>query len=95
MMSLHPHRDRVHWLLLSAALAAVAGVAMRNAIHFGWRVSMREEPPNNPADSDTTWKQAILWTSISGLAVGFARLLARRSAASGWMRVYGRKPPGF
>jgi hypothetical protein len=95
MISLHPSRDQIRWTILATASALIAGMAIRNVIHLGWRITTHEDPPNNPADSDTTWTQAIIWTSLSGLAVGFARLFARRSVASGWTQYYGRKPPGF
>lgn len=95
MLSLHPHQDRVRWTILSAGAAVVAAFAVRNAINITWRVALDKDPPNNPADSDTSWRDALLWTTCMGLAAGVARLLANRGMAAGWQAHYGQKPPGF
>ena len=82
------------WNLVATGSAIAAGVAMRRTLFAGWKVVAREEPPINPADRATPWRQAILWTALTGAAVGVTRMLARRGAAAGWRRWVGPKPAG-
>lgn len=96
-MSLIPSRsllsnDRT-WTLVSAGAAALAAVAVRTATTNGWRKVRGEEPPRNPASSDTSWATALLWTAVVALAAGLARLLALRATAAGWKKVTGHTAP--
>ena len=84
---------KVVWSLVASGAAVIAAVAARKGIQEGWRRWADEEPPLNPMSPETDWKQAALWAAASGVVVGMARLFARRSAASGWLRATGRLPP--
>lgn len=64
--------------LVALGAVALAGVAARNAVHKGWKLGTRREPPLNPANRDTPWQEAVAWAVCSGVIVGLARLFARR-----------------
>jgi hypothetical protein len=83
------------WALVAAGSAVIAAIATRNALKAAWRAMRHEDPPLNPAAHDTEWPEAIAWTAATGLAAGLSRLVARRTAASGWYRVTGEWPPGL
>lgn len=80
------------WKAAVVGLAAVAGVAMRHAIKGTWKAARGSEPPENPAAPDVDWREAVAWSVASGVAVGLARLLARRSAAAWWEEREGHRP---
>jgi hypothetical protein len=81
------------WMAVGAGSAMLAGAAVERALGAGWR-RVRDEPPPADRDSrDTGWGEALLWTVVTGAAVGGAQLLARRGAAAGWTRVTGKQPP--
>lgn len=81
------------WVLLGVGSAAVAGLAARHVMRYGWRKVTDNEPPLNPVAPDVRWRDAIIWTVLSGALVGVARLLMRRGAAAGWRRIQGGRPP--
>lgn len=83
------------WDAVSLAAAAVAGIAVRRLLEAGWQQWREEEAPKNPAARSVDWHDALTWTIASGVAVGVARLLARRGLAEGWRRVRGDYPEGM
>lgn len=68
--------------LLSGSAALVAGLATRQLVTKAWRKWRGEEPPYDPTAASTGWGEAIAWTMALSVAVGTARLLARRGAAA-------------
>jgi hypothetical protein len=80
-------------MLVGAGSAMAAGAAMSGLIEGGWRAIRHEEPPIDPESSTTSWGKAVAWTALTGVLVSVAQLAARRSAAAGWQRVTGRRPP--
>lgn len=85
-------KPRILWNLVAAAAAITVGHATRSLTRAGWRSVRRKDPPLNPASPKTTWTEALLWTGLSSLVVGLARLMARRGAASLWKSQTGRFP---
>jgi hypothetical protein len=85
--------DQRKWAMVAAASAALAGLASRQLLRRGWKLWRREPPPDNPAAPDVSWQDALMWAGATGLVVGVFRVVARRSAAAGWRKVTGRKPP--
>jgi hypothetical protein len=88
-----PISERRLWTLVGAASAALAGFAVRQAAHKGWRYWRDEDPPNNPADPGVAWRDALVWAGSVSALVAVARVVARRGAAAGWSRARGRRPP--
>jgi hypothetical protein len=88
-----PKPDRIAWAALAAGAAYAAGWAIDKAARRGWRSVTGDEPPESPESPDTDWKDALLWTAATSVALGLGRLLSRRVAAYGWQRVAGETPP--
>lgn len=70
------------WTLLVSAAALTASFAARAALKESWKLITKKDPPLNPADSETAWDEALMWTVASGVLVGLCRLAARRGAAA-------------
>lgn len=83
------------WDMVALGSAALAGVAIRQALQGGWKLLKRDEPPTNPAARSVGWPDALAWTLAVGAAVGVGRMLAERGAAAGWRKVRGRYPKGL
>ena len=95
MFDLRNSRDRFAWSIVAAGSAALAAFAVNYTLQQSWRRVYHEDPPLNPANPDTAWSSALVWTAAAGLAVGVAQLATRRLAASGWRQVMGKFPPGL
>jgi hypothetical protein len=74
-------------------LATVAAsVFARKLMTATWRVSTGKHPPVNPEHPDVSFGEAAVWAVTSGVAVGFARMLASRKAADYYRRTTGHLP---
>ena len=60
----------------------------RKAMTATWKLSTGKQPPSNPEHPDVSMAEAAAWAVASGVAVGFARMLATRKAAE----YYGARP---
>jgi len=76
---------------LVSALGAAA--LAKKAIDKSWTIATGKKPPENPADPDVDIWEAVAWAVASGTAVGLARMIAQRRAASYYTRSTGHLPP--
>lgn len=90
-MALDMHK--ITWQLCAGGAGLVAAMAARSALKRGWRSVRKSDPPLNPESRHVRLSDALLWTALTGAAVGVARLLAARGAAGGWQRLTGTEPP--
>lgn len=60
-----------------------------------WRKTKKTEPPADPASPGTPWVEAITWAAASGVAVGVARLVTTKGAATAKMKLTGKVPEGM
>ena len=82
------------WTAFSVASALMAAAIAKKAIDKTWTVATGKNPPENPADPDVDLREAVAWAVVSGVAIGVARMLAQRKAASYYARSTGHLPPG-
>ena len=68
--------------------------AARKGLNTSWKAATGKNPPENPADPDVDVWEAVAWAIVSGVAIGVARMLAQRKAASYYARSTGHLPPG-
>lgn len=62
-------------------LPVVAARASRRLADVGYRMVTDEDPPRNPVAREVEWRDAIVWSVISGAIGGLARLSVRRVLA--------------
>src|SRR5690348_13519186 len=75
---------KLGWRIFGGLAAVLAALVARKSLTAGWTKAVGDEPPSNPEDPDTTWKEALGWALLSGAVMGLARLLATRKAADYW-----------
>ena len=80
------------WKILGTGAAVGAAVVARRLVTSGWTAATGKEPPANPEDPEVAWPEAIGWAVASGAAVGVARLLATRKAATYYAKSAGHPP---
>ena len=95
MIEFSRNPNKMAYTAAASAAALVAGFAAREALKSGWRATRGDDPPINPAHPDTGWADAVAWSVAVGVGMGLARLLAQRTAASGWRSMTGSLPPGL
>lgn len=85
----------IHWLATGAA-ATLAAFAVRNALENTWNHFLHDEDdtPENPADDDVSWSEALAFAALSGLLVGVTRVIARRGATAALHAYLGHEPEG-
>ena len=82
------------WTIFSLISALGAATAARKGLNTSWKAATGKNPPENPADPDVDLREALAWAVVSGVAIGVARMLAQRKAASYYARSTGHLPPG-
>ncbi len=80
------------WKFAISGAAVVAAIATRKILSSGWEAATGNEPPENPADPSTEWKEAVAWGLLTGATIGVARVLARRGTTQLAQRSQGSLP---
>jgi hypothetical protein len=80
------------WSVYGLAATAVAGIVARKVLNASWKVSTGKTPPKNPEHPDVSMGEAVAWATLSGVAVGLARMLASRKAAEYYRKSTGHLP---
>jgi hypothetical protein len=83
------------WTVFSLAAAITAASLAKKGLNTSWKAATGKNPPANPADPDVDVWEAVLWATVSGTAVGLARMLATRRAAKYYAKSTGHLPPGL
>lgn len=83
------------WSAYGFVATMAATILTRRALTATWKLATRKTPPNNPAHPDVSMGEAVAWASLSGLAVGLARMMASRKAADYYRRSTGHLPPNL
>jgi hypothetical protein len=81
------------WTVFSLVSALGAAAFAKKAIDKSWTIATGKRPPENPADPDVDIWEAVAWAVASGTAIGLARMIAQRRAASYYARSTGHLPP--
>ena len=79
--------------MFSLVSALGAAAFAKKAIDKSWTIATGKKPPENPADPDVDIWEAVAWAVASGTAIGLARMIAQRRAASYYARSTGHLPP--
>lgn len=83
------------WTIFSLAAALTAATLAKKGLNTSWKAATGKNPPANPADPDVDVWEAVLWATVSGTAIGLARMLATRRAAKYYAKSTGHLPPGL
>lgn len=81
------------WKVVAAGSALLAGAVVRSVLNSSWKAVTKNDPPLNPASAETTWREALVWTVASSVAIGLVQLVARRGADAAWRTAIGERPP--
>ena len=83
----------VGWRVIATAVAITAGAIATKVVGTTWRAVSGHEAPTDPSAVDeTSWREALLYGAVLGLAVGATRTIAERKAAQYYRKSTGRLP---
>jgi hypothetical protein len=80
------------WKALAVGAGAASAFATRRLMQSVWKNVKGQDPPTNPASPRTTWREALVWATISGVLLAVTRLVAQRGAAAAWKAKTGSYP---
>jgi hypothetical protein len=83
------------WTVMSLVAGLGAAAVTRKVLDRSWKVAAGKNPPENPADPDVSFAEAVVWASVTGAAIAIARMVAQRRAAHYYARSTGHLPPGL
>jgi hypothetical protein len=78
--------DGINGLLVSG-IAAGGAFLVRRALGYGWKKTMKSDPPKTPADRNVDFKEALAWTLLTGVVAALVRLFIRRNVVVGARKV--------
>jgi uncharacterized BrkB/YihY/UPF0761 family membrane protein len=81
------------WAAMVTGAGTLGMAAVRTGLNQAWRFAKEQDPPDDPASLDVTWRDAIAWTLATSIVIGLGRLFALRGAAAGWTHLTGEAPP--
>ena len=84
---------KVGWQIVSYGTGALAALATRRALTAAWQGVRRTPPPDDPANRQIPWPQALTWAIATSVGIGVARLVALRGAAAVWEATAHEPPP--
>jgi hypothetical protein len=87
-------RKRLVYQALTYAAAMGASALASRGANQGWKLVRKEPPPLNPAARKTSWKSALTYAAITGMAGAIAGVASRRATAAAWRARVGRIPMG-
>jgi hypothetical protein len=74
------------WRVLSGGLAGLMGSLTERGLRVAWKAALSTDPPEDPEDPDTSWKEAAAWAVLSGALIGLSRLVVMRKATAYYRR---------
>lgn len=78
--------DKIVWSGTGALVGVVAGAASLRVARTVWGLIRGGPPPEDPESHHTRWRDALLWSGLTGLAGGMITVTLRRLVAEGWAR---------
>jgi hypothetical protein len=84
---------RIAFKVVAAAVAIPVGRLVTKGTTKIWATARRSDPPANPNDADTNWRDALIWSALAGLGAGVAQLLASKGADTAWRALTGKPSP--
>ena len=76
-----PNTKSLVIIAIGIVVPMIAARGARAVTGKGYSLITDEDPPRNPADPDVEWKDALVWTVVSGITGALARLVVRRALA--------------
>ena len=86
--------SRAMYRMLAVLVWIPVTKAMRRVVHMAWRAARPANPPHNPKRPETRFADALIWSAITGVSWGMARLVSSKATAEVWRAVIGTEPPG-
>jgi hypothetical protein len=80
------------WKAVAVGAGAASAYATRRLMRAVWKGVKGQDPPSNPASPRTTWREALVWATASGVLMALTRLVAQRGAAAAWKAKTGGYP---
>jgi hypothetical protein len=75
------------------AIALPIGRVVTKATRKAWAAARPQNPPVNPREVDTNWKDAMVWAALTGVGTSVAQLLTTKGADTAWRALTGRPSP--
>ena len=76
-----PNTKSLFFVALGILIPMAAARGARAVTGKGYSLVTDEDPPQNPADPEVEWREALIWTVVSGITGALARLVVRRALA--------------
>lgn len=80
------------WKVLALGSGLIATRVAKGVTEGSWKAATGGQTPNNPADPDVEWKEAIVFAVVSGSIMALAKMVANKQAANFYTKTTGQLP---
>ncbi|MEO6703913.1 MAG: DUF4235 domain-containing protein [Jatrophihabitantaceae bacterium] len=84
---------RIAFKLVGTVVAIPVGKLVTKATMKAWQTARPDDPPVNPKDVETNWRDALIWAGLTGVGAGIAQLLTTKGADTVWRAMTGQPAP--
>ncbi|MBD3240290.1 MAG: DUF4235 domain-containing protein [Chitinivibrionales bacterium] len=78
--------EKLLWSATGTLVGVVAGAVSLRLAGAAWGLLGKGPPPSAPESRRTRWRDALLWSGLTGLAGGVVTVTLRRVVAEAWVR---------
>jgi hypothetical protein len=84
---------RLAFKVLTTAIAIPVGKALTKSTTKAWEKARPQDPPHNPRQVQTDWRDALIWAALTGLGSALAQVISTKGADTAWRAITGKPSP--
>ncbi|MGI8665609.1 MAG: DUF4235 domain-containing protein [Jatrophihabitans sp.] len=85
--------SRIAFKIVAGVVAVPIGRAITKVTTKAWATARPEDPPVNPKEVDTNWRDALIWAGLTGVGAAIAQVLTTKGADTVWRAMTGKPSP--
>jgi hypothetical protein len=85
--------SRFAFKMVSTLVAIPVGRVVTDATVRLWVAARPENPPTDPNEVDTDWRDALIWAGLTGVGAAVGQLLTTKGADTVWRAATGTPTP--
>ncbi len=85
--------SRIAFKIVAALVAIPVGRLVTKGTTKAWATARPDDPPVDPKEVDTNWRDALIWAGLTGVGAAIAQLLTTKGADTVWRAMTGKPSP--
>lgn len=78
---------KIIFTIITMGATALAGFLAAKTSDIVWRMATKKKPPQHADKPSTRWRDALLWSGLTGLMGGLSAITVQRTISIGFQRL--------